>query len=242
MELIITLAMGLVDALPQLIQALVDILAALLANIGDHLPEFIEIAVKMVISLVEGALKAAPKLLAAFVEMIADIISAFFKTDWKSIGKNILDGIWNGIKDGWNLLVNKAKEVAHSLFEAACQALHINSPSKDFIKVGKSVNEGTEKGMESGEEDLQRTVTTMYQDLHETAVEAISPQDFERAFSHSITPTLSLGDIERSFSENVKVFGKTPDITINIPVNLDGREIARVTAWNMGEQLAWEEM
>lgn len=241
-ELVMSLINGIFEAFPQLLIAWWDILAALLANIGDHLPEFIEMAIKMVLSLVEGALKAAPKLLAAFVEMIADIISAFFKPDWKGIGKNILDGIWNGIKDGWNWLVNKVKEVAHSLFDAACQALHINSPSKDFIKVGESVNEGTEKGMESGKEDLQRTVTTMYQDLHETAVEAISPHDFERAFSHSLTPTLSLGDIERSFSENVKVFGKTPDITINIPVNLDGREIARVTAWNMGEQLAWEEM
>lgn len=27
-----------------------------------------------------------------------------------------------------------------------------------------------------------------------------------------------------------------------VPLTLDGREIARATAWQMGEQLAWEEM
>ena len=28
---------------------------------------------------------------------------------------------------------------------------------------------------------------------------------------------------------------------ITVPVSIDGREVARATAWYMGEQLAWEE-
>lgn len=28
---------------------------------------------------------------------------------------------------------------------------------------------------------------------------------------------------------------------IEVPVSIDGREVARATAWYMGEQLAWEE-
>ena len=33
-----------------------------------------------------------------------------------------------------------------------------------------------------------------------------------------------------------------PDMTIVVPLTLNGREIARATAWSMGEQLAWEEI
>ena len=34
--------------------------------------------------------------------------------------------------------------------------------------------------------------------------------------------------------------GRMADMTIVVPLTLDGREIARATAWSMGEQLAWE--
>ena len=36
--------------------------------------------------------------------------------------------------------------------------------------------------------------------------------------------------------------GRMADMTIVVPLTLDGREIARATAWSMGEQLAWEEL
>lgn len=47
------------------------------------------------------------------------------------------------------------------------------------------------------------------------------------------------GDFERSVS--IQMTGGDRRV-IEVPVNLNGREIARATAWDMGEQLAWEEL
>lgn len=240
-ELIITLAMGLVDALPQLIQALVDILLAMVMSIGDHLPDFIEMAVKIIVALVEGLFRAIPQLLGTITKLIADIIAAFFNTDWKSIGKNILDGIWNGIQAGWNWLVDKVKNIARSLLNAAKAVLGIKSPSKEFAYVGRMTTEGTAEGMEEEAPDLTRTVTTIYSGLIRTAKDAVDEGIPMSAIMPSV-PDYTMGDIERHLSATLTATGKSPDVTITVPLYLNDREIARATAWNMGEQLAWEEM
>jgi hypothetical protein len=48
--------------------------------------------------------------------------------------------------------------------------------------------------------------------------------------------------LERNISYSLQATGGNLTRQIVVPVTLNGREIARATAWNMGEQLAWEEM
>jgi hypothetical protein len=47
-------------------------------------------------------------------------------------------------------------------------------------------------------------------------------------------------DIESAVSYNLSATGGQTQIVV--PLFLDEREIARATAWSMGQQLAWEEM
>jgi hypothetical protein len=53
---------------------------------------------------------------------------------------------------------------------------------------------------------------------------------------------MSAGSFERDISYNLSATGSMADMTIVVPLSLDGREIARATAWSMGQQLAWEEI
>ena len=70
-------------------------------------------------------------------------------TSFTSVGKNIINGIWKGISDGWDWLKKKVKEVADSLLSAAKDALGIESPSKEFAEVGEYVVKGMGKGLET---------------------------------------------------------------------------------------------
>jgi hypothetical protein len=87
--------------------------------------------------------------------------------------------------------------------------------------------EGTIEGIEDTQAEMTRTVTDVYSGLGDSASAAF---------------TRDLGSIERDVSYNLTAAGKLPDMTIVVPLTLDGREIARATAWSMGEQLAWEEL
>lgn len=67
----------------------------------------------------------------------------------KTIGSNIVQGIWNGISSGWSWLTNKVSDLAGDLLDAAKDALGIESPSKAFRdEVGKWILPGVELGME----------------------------------------------------------------------------------------------
>lgn len=49
-----------------------------------------------------------------------------------------------------------------------------------------------------------------------------------------------LREMARALTADVTASAKM-DAQITVPVSIDGREVARATAWYMGEQLAWEE-
>lgn len=66
-----------------------------------------------------------------------------------SIGRNIVNGIWNGISSGWSWLTSKVSHLASSLLNSAKKALGIGSPSRAFRdEVGKWILPGVEVGME----------------------------------------------------------------------------------------------
>ena len=65
------------------------------------------------------------------------------------IGGDIVDGIWEGISDGWDWLTEEVGKLARKLLRAAKKALGINSPSKVFAdEVGQNIALGIGAGYE----------------------------------------------------------------------------------------------
>ena len=116
-------------------------------------------------------------------------------------------------------------EKLENLKSWAKRLLGISSPSKVFREYGRQVDEGMMLGLEDEAPDMYRTIHNVYEPITGVAEDAITTSD-----------------IERNISYKLSLLGSTGGTQITVPVNLDGREIARATAWSMGEQLAWEEL
>lgn len=71
----------------------------------------------------QAAEAAWANLSAWFQTVIAAILNFFNTTDWGAIGRGIIDGIWNALKNGWGWLIAQVKALAQSLFDAAMQSL-----------------------------------------------------------------------------------------------------------------------
>lgn len=226
-NLLVALARGLIDALPHLVDMIPVIIGALIQAIIQNLPVIIAAGIELLLALGKGLIQAIPQLLLMLPRIIAEIVGAFTTVDWRSIGTNIVQGIWNGITGLWDGLVNAVKQGVENLWNSAKRALGIASPSKKFKYIGEMTTEGTIEGIEDTQAEMTRTVTDVYSGLGDSATAAF---------------TRDLGSIERDVSYNLTAAGKLPDMTIVVPLTLDGREIARATAWSMGEQLAWEEL
>lgn len=224
-ELLIGLAQGLIQAIPQIIQSALQIISRLVQSLKSNGPQLVTTGINLLISLAKGLIQAIPQLLAMLPEIIFAIINAFLNADWPSIGHNIVNGIWQGIVSLWDSLVAKVSDAVSRLWTSAKNALGISSPSKKFKYIGEMSVEGIEEGFEDGEQDLNRKVTSIYTGMLNAAGGA------------NVT---SAGAMESAVSYNLAATGGQYQIVV--PLFLDGREIARATAFNMGQQLAWEEM
>ena len=70
------------------------------------------------------------------------------KNDFYNAGKNLVKGFANGISENSFIAEIKAAAMADSAYEAAKEALDINSPSKIFRKLGFSIPEGLAMGID----------------------------------------------------------------------------------------------
>ncbi|MFJ7890046.1 phage tail tape measure protein [Lysinibacillus xylanilyticus] len=84
------------------------------------------------------------------------ILSIFKALDLRKIGKDIIQGLINGIGDMAKLVWDKAKSIASSIGDAIKGTLKINSPSRVMIAIGKGVGEGLAIGIEKGSDGVNR--------------------------------------------------------------------------------------
>lgn len=222
-------------ALGKVMAAIFMVIRALLNAIVNHLPEILAAGVSLLGQLLTGIATAAPTVIAYIGELILRLINAFLHADWASIGSNIVSGIWNGISGLWQSLVDAVQQAVTNLWNSAKAALGIHSPSTKFKYIGEMSVEGTMEGFEDQEAEMTRVVRDIYGGVSETAQDALRPVDVSYIGGRR-------EEIERDVSFNLSATGRASDLMIVVPLSLDGREIARATAWSMGEQLAWEEM
>lgn len=98
-----------------------------------------------------------------FVSALGDAGSWLVNT-----GKNIIDGLINGIRGAVDGVISAARDVAQGAIDVVNNILNINSPSKVFIGIGESINEGFAVGI-SHDTGTQASMANMATNAIDTA-------------------------------------------------------------------------
>lgn len=148
--LITGLAEGIINALPILIEKAPEIIIKLVTALIENAPKLLEAAVKLIGTIAQGLITNIPKLIQAVPQILTGLKNAFLNgiKGFADVGKNIINGIWNGISEGWNWLTDKVSNLASSLLDAAKGALGIKSPSREFKKIGEFCVAGFDEGID----------------------------------------------------------------------------------------------
>lgn len=184
---------SLVDALPQILDTIVTTITS-----ADFITSLIDAAITLFMSLIEAIpqivvslVKALPQIIIAIVntilswpkKMIQGIAQAMpqviqsFK-DWfmslpdkiKNVGKNIISGLWNGIKEKLEWLKEKIMGVVDSITGWFKNLFGIGSPSKVMRdEVGKFLPEGIGVGIEEGTKYAVNSVRDMVDEINDAA-------------------------------------------------------------------------
>lgn len=158
-DMILSLLDGLIANAPKIIKQAGTMLVDFVAEIASHLPEILKKGIEIIGELLAGIIEKVPDLIGEVPGIIADLGEAFLDKDWGSIGLNIIKGIASGITGAIGTIVDAAKNAAKNAYDAACDFLGINSPSRLFRdKVGKYMALGMGIGFEKNipETDMQK--------------------------------------------------------------------------------------
>ena len=148
-DILLNLLDGIIECLPELIKTAGKIVIDMVAAIAKCLPKVLESGIEIIGKLLAGIIKAVPELISSIPEIISDLGDAFMKKDWGQVGKDIIDGLINGIKGAATAVGNAIKEVAGNALKAAKEALGIHSPSRKFKWIGEMCVEGFDEPLEN---------------------------------------------------------------------------------------------
>ena len=129
----------------------------------DKLPDIIKLGLQMVIALVKGLAQNIPQLVTGVLNMAATIIKTLVDSipDIIEVGKDIVRGLWEGIKAMAGWLKNKVTSVVDTvkgLFTGK-DGFDEHSPSKWSRGVFRYVMEGGAEGLSDGLPALMRGVS-----------------------------------------------------------------------------------
>lgn len=157
---------GLLNALPQLIEALPQIITSIINFITDNLPAIIETGIELTVQLAAGLINAIPQLVAALPQIINAIVEGLGTavSSVFDIGKNIVSGLWEGIKSLGGWIKDKVSGFFSGIVDNANNLLGIHSPSTVFAGIGENMGKGIGVGfdqvMDAVTKDMQNSIPT----------------------------------------------------------------------------------
>lgn len=148
---------ALVGALPQIIQtitaALPQIINAVITVLINNLPLIIKAGITLFVALVQnlpaiisGIVKAIPQIISAIVNAFAPGFSKL-----ASVGKNLISGLWEGIKGAGGWLWDKVTGFLDGIWDGIKDFFGIASPSKEMAWIGEMIDQGLAHGILSAE-------------------------------------------------------------------------------------------
>lgn len=153
--ILLSVVQGIQTALPSMLASAGEAIGTLLGGIVKNLPSILAAGFDLVITLISGIGNAAPDLFAGAGKLLQNIGRAVKDINWKQLGKDIVNGLINGLGAMGNALWNAAKSIAKSALNAIKSALGIASPSKVMRdQVGKWIPSGLAVGIKANTKPL----------------------------------------------------------------------------------------
>lgn len=165
--LILGLAEGLINAMPQLIERIPEIVESIVSALVENAPKLVLAAVELILALGNSMIETIPQLVALLPQIIEAIVNGLLDgiAEITTVGKDMVEGLWEGIKGQWGKLVENVTSLGKKLVDKVKGFFEIGSPSRLFAdEVGKWIPEGIAVGIEANADSVNGAVDDMVQD------------------------------------------------------------------------------
>lgn len=140
----------------------------------------------------------------------------------KDIGRNIVEGLWNGIKNAKNWMRDKISQFSNGIIDGFRDSLDIHSPSKKARDlVGKFIPEGIAVGVKTNTDSALKAIDSMNDSIINKMSRAVSIE----------TGSISAKASVKSNNSMLNVIQAT--FNIDGSVDIDGRKAGKIIAPNV---------
>jgi phage-related protein len=167
--LLVSLIDGIMNALPELVSRLPEIIIKIVSTLMQLSPQLFSASLRIMVSLATGLIRYIPEMISRIPQIISSMVDAFKQhfADFTNIGKNLIEGIWNGISDTGAWLRDKVSGFFGGVVDDIKDFFGIHSPSTLFEnEIGKNlalgVGEGFSSTMTDVSADMQGAIPTEF--------------------------------------------------------------------------------
>ena len=222
-DIIVGFMDGLSSKLPDLVNSAVNLIIAFIDSLGtaidEHGEEFLDAVWKLFKSLGRLGLKIIGKgkeligklwegiqnlpLVQNVKDFVGDAIDGISEkiNDIFDIGKNLIEGLWNGIKDAKDWVIDKVKGVGQDILDGLSGIFDEHSPSKKTAEMGEYLMEGLGIGIDNKANYALSSAETCAKDTMSIFNDVLS-KPFETDFTsmNALKPTLDLSNVQHGRS------------------------------------------
>ncbi|MDI3412514.1 hypothetical protein QKW52_29030 [Bacillus sonorensis] len=183
-QLLLALIDGILQNLPQLIEAAIELIFAIAQALIDHLPEILDAGMQILMAVVDGIMQLLPELFSVGMEIVGEIAGSIIDNSGEifNAGADLMHGLWDGIWSMKDWIGQKIGDFMGGITKDIKDTFGIHSPSRVFRdEIGKFLPMGLALG-------IQRNIGVVKAAANEMANAAlINPQ------SYAFNPSMALG-------------------------------------------------
>ena len=142
------------------------------------------------------------ELLETFKKFVEDVKKAFTDIDWVAAGRNIIDGIAEGIIAGLASAKAAVLGVAEGIKDAWDDFWATHSPSRLMIESGQDIMKGADLGIEREESSVMNTISGIGSKMYRAFTESVSDIDTTGGTIYNPSVFKSLNDNIRNILPN----------------------------------------
>lgn len=147
----------LVDAAVMLLNSIIDAIPLIIPPLISELPTIISSIISSLIKATPQIIKASVSLFMGIVKAIPKVLSELLKAAG-GLGKSLVQGLWNGIKDTTGWVLEKIKGFGKSVLNGIKDIFGIHSPATTTTWMGEMLDEGLGRGIDRNTKPVRKAI------------------------------------------------------------------------------------
>ena len=214
-QIIGALLSGLVQAMPQILSAIANLALSIVKAIMVLQTQLMQAGIQIIAGLASGIAGKVSSVISEVTKLGSEIISTVKSINLIDIGKQLIEGMANGIKNAAGKVAEAAKNAAKEAFEAAKNFLGIHSPSRLMRdEIGKYIPAGIAEGINGNAKSI--------------TFDEVNARIMQEARSTQLT--MDSIDTTSGGSESIDILGNITDALSKFYIVMDGKKVGRIAS------------